>query len=118
MKTLGGRPEAILATGVATAAECLGYAMSLPVATVCSGMDSLEKLQQNADIARQFAPLADDERLALLSRTKALGMQAHTSRTKLASPDRRALYLSFPPFCGTPVGTRPRRCTSQTRRTS
>ncbi|MCY3792104.1 MAG: aldo/keto reductase, partial [Gemmatimonadetes bacterium] len=75
MKTLGGRPEAILATGVATVTECLRYAMSLPVATVCSGMDSLEKLRQNADIARQFAPLAADEQLALLSRTKELGMQ-------------------------------------------
>ncbi|MCY4604000.1 MAG: aldo/keto reductase, partial [Gemmatimonadetes bacterium] len=75
MKTLGGRPEAILATGVATVTECLRYAMSLPVATVCSGMDSLEKLRQNVDIARQFAPLATAEQLALLSRTKELGMQ-------------------------------------------
>ena len=80
MKTLGGSPEAILATGAATLAECLRYAMSLPVATVCSGMDSLAKLQQNADLARGFAPLADDERLALLSRTQELGMGgAHES---------------------------------------
>ncbi len=86
MKTLGGRPEAILATGVATAAECLRYAMSLPVATVCSGMDSLEKLRQNVDIARQFAPLADDERLALLSRTEALGMQGTHESYKARQP--------------------------------
>ena len=86
MKTLGGRPEAILATGVATATECLRYAMSLPVATVCSGMDSLEKLRQNADIARQFAPLADDERLALLSRTQELGMQGTRESYKARRP--------------------------------
>ena len=80
MKTLAGSPGAILATGAATAAECLRYAMSLPVTTVCSGMDSLEKLRQNADIARQFAPLDDDEQLALLSRTKEQGAQgAHES---------------------------------------
>ena len=86
MKTLAGRPEAILATGVATAAECLRYAMSLPVATVCSGMDSLEKLRQNADIARQFAPLADDERLALLSRTQELGRQGTHESYKARQP--------------------------------
>ena len=86
MKTLGGRPEAILATGVATATECLRYAMSLPVATVCSGMDSLEKLRQNADIARQFAPLADDERLALLSRTQELGVQGTGESYKARRP--------------------------------
>ena len=86
MKTLAGSPEAILATGAATAAECLRYAMSLPVATVCSGMDSLEKLRQNADIARRFAPLADDERLALLSRTKALGMQGTQESYKARQP--------------------------------
>ncbi len=86
MKTLGGTPEAILATGVATAAECLRYAMSLPVATVCSGMDSLEKLRQNAAIARQFTPLADDEQLALLSRTQELGAQGTHESYKARRP--------------------------------
>lgn len=86
MKTLAGSPGAILATGAATAAECLRYAMSLPVATVCSGMDSREKLQQNAAIARQFAPLADDERLALLARTKEQGMQGEHESYKARQP--------------------------------
>ena len=86
MKTLGGTPEAILATGAATVTECLRYAMSLPVSTVCSGMDSLEKLRQNAAIARQFAPLADDERLALLSRTEELGMQGTNESYKARRP--------------------------------
>lgn len=86
MKTLAGSPGAILATGVATAAECLRYAMSLPVATVCSGMDSLEKLRQNAAVARQFAPLADDERLALLARTQEQGMQGEHESYKARQP--------------------------------
>lgn len=86
MKTLAGSPGAIVATGVATAAECLRYAMSLPVATVCSGMDSLEKLQQNAAVARQFAPLADDERLALLARTQEQGMQGEHESYKARRP--------------------------------
>ena len=86
MKTLAGSPGAILATGAATVAECLRYAMSLPVATVCSGMDSLEKLRQNAAIARQFAPLADDERLALLARTQEQGMQGEHESYKARQP--------------------------------
>ena len=85
MKTLAGSPGAILATGAATAAECLRYAMSLPVATVCSGMDSLEKLRQNIAVARSFTSLKDDERLALLSRTQELGDAGHT-RAVQSSP--------------------------------
>jgi predicted aldo/keto reductase-like oxidoreductase len=50
-------------------AEALRYAMSLPVATVISGMDSLDVLEQNLATARSFEPLADDERVDLLRRS-------------------------------------------------
>lgn len=53
-----------------TPGEALRYAMSLPVATVVSGMDSLQILEQNLEIARNFEPLSDDEREALLSRSR------------------------------------------------
>ena len=86
MKTLGGSPEAILATGAATVPECLRYAMSLPVATVCSGMDSLEKLRQNIAVARSFTPLEDKERLVLLSRTQELGRQGTHESYKARQP--------------------------------
>src|SRR6476620_7594940 len=39
-----------------TPQEALRYAMSLPVATVVSGMESLEILNQNLEIARNFTP--------------------------------------------------------------
>ena len=51
--------------------EALRYTMSLPVATVVSGMDSLEILEQNLAIARTFTPMSDAERIALLERTRA-----------------------------------------------
>ncbi len=86
MKTLAGSPEAILETGVATAAECLRYAMSLPVATACSGMDSLEKLRQNIAAARSFTPLEAEEQLALLSRTQELGMRGTHESYKAHRP--------------------------------
>lgn len=69
MKTMGGSPAAIPRTGTAVPSECLRYAMSLPVSTVCSGMDSLELLEENARTACSFQPLTEDERKALLSRT-------------------------------------------------
>ena len=52
-----------------TPQEALRYTMSLPVATVVSGMDSFEVLEQNLAIARAFAPLTAEERADLLSRT-------------------------------------------------
>jgi hypothetical protein len=41
-----------------TAAEALRYAMSLPVATTVSGIDSMRVLKQNVGIASGFTPLS------------------------------------------------------------
>jgi len=82
MKTLAGTPGVIPATGAATVSECLRFAMSLPVSTVCSGMDSLDKLRHNVSIAREFAPLDDEERLALLVRTAEQGRQGELQSYK------------------------------------
>src|SRR5579885_2535998 len=46
-----------IAQGIVTAEEMLRYAMSLPVATTLSGMDSLEKLRANLRVARGFERL-------------------------------------------------------------
>ncbi len=73
MKSLGGTPGQLPQTGVVAAAECLRYAMSLPVATVCSGMDTLQRLEENLTTTRSFRPLSGDEMLALLERTSEHG---------------------------------------------
>jgi predicted aldo/keto reductase-like oxidoreductase len=52
-------------------AEALRYVMSLPVATVVSGMDSMEVLQQNIATALSFTPLSAAERADLLVRSSA-----------------------------------------------
>lgn len=49
--------------------EAIRYAMSLPVATVISGMDSLEVLRKNIAVADGFVALSDDDRTALLARS-------------------------------------------------
>lgn len=56
MKSLGG--EGTMAKKrVITAQDALAYAMSLPVATTVSGIDSLRILRQNLAVARGFRPL-------------------------------------------------------------
>ena len=52
-----------------TPEEALRYAMSLPVATVVSGMESLEVLRQNLAIAQRFTPMTTEEREALLAKS-------------------------------------------------
>ncbi|HEY8447674.1 MAG TPA: aldo/keto reductase [Thermomicrobiales bacterium] len=55
-----------------TPAEALRYTMSLPVATVVSGIDSMEVLEKNVATARNFTPLTDEERADILARTAAV----------------------------------------------
>src|SRR5690606_37320017 len=63
MKSLNGTAAAVK-KGIITAEEAIGYAMSLPVATTVSGMDSLEILRKNLQIARQFVPMTPAEKKA------------------------------------------------------
>lgn len=49
--------------------DALRYAMSLPVASAVSGMDSLEVLRKNIAIAEGFVPLSEAERSDLLARS-------------------------------------------------
>jgi aryl-alcohol dehydrogenase-like predicted oxidoreductase len=60
MKSLGGNGQPVL-QGVVTVKEALRYAMSLPVATTISGIDSLAVLRQNLAIARGFTPMTAEE---------------------------------------------------------
>lgn len=70
MKTLGGTPGRIVQSKAATVAECLRYAMNLPVSSVCSGIDSMEKLKENLAVAKAFKPFDPTELAALLQRTR------------------------------------------------
>jgi uncharacterized protein len=67
MKSMGGTAWAVK-QGVVTAEEMLRYAMSLPVATTISGMDSLEVLHDNLRIARGFRPMDGEAMSALRAR--------------------------------------------------
>jgi aryl-alcohol dehydrogenase-like predicted oxidoreductase len=67
MKTLNGNGDAVR-QGLVSVEEALRYALSLPVASVVSGIDSMEVLRQNLDIARRFTPMTVGEMTALRSR--------------------------------------------------
>jgi predicted aldo/keto reductase-like oxidoreductase len=63
MKSLGGDGRAIKKKA-AVVGEALRYAMSLPVCTTVSGIDSLKVLRQNLRIARDFSPMTEREQQA------------------------------------------------------
>ena len=76
MKSLGGDGQPIL-HGVVTADEALRYAMSLPVATTISGIDSLAVLRQNLAVARGFTPMPPADMQALRDRCAAFAADGH-----------------------------------------
>lgn len=80
MKSIGNGQ--ILDANVVTAAECLRYAISLPVATVISGIDSMPILQQTLDVVRDFQPLTPTERADVLARTKEAAKAGRYERFK------------------------------------
>jgi aryl-alcohol dehydrogenase-like predicted oxidoreductase len=67
MKSMGGEGDAVKKR-VVTAEESLRYAMSLPVTTTVSGIDSMRVLRQNVRIAQGFTPMSEDEMDALRTR--------------------------------------------------
>ncbi|HWA96975.1 MAG TPA: aldo/keto reductase [Pirellulales bacterium] len=75
MKPLGSGN--ILRAGVVSAIECLHYAMSLPTATVITGMDSMKILDQALEAVRSFKPLDQPQIAALLARTAEPALSGH-----------------------------------------
>jgi uncharacterized protein len=64
-KSMSGSGESIV-RGALTPTEALSYAMSVPgVATTVSGMESMEVLDQNLEILRDFKPLGEKQMAAL-----------------------------------------------------
>ncbi len=81
MKSMGGGAQPIL-HGILTPEEALRYAMTLPVATTISGIDSLEVLRQNIAVARNFRPFSEKEMQALRDRCAASAADGHLEMYK------------------------------------
>ncbi len=67
MKSLSGNAEPIK-QGVVTPEEALRYVLSLPIASLVSGIDSREVLHQNLTILRRFVPMTAVEMEGLRTR--------------------------------------------------
>jgi predicted aldo/keto reductase-like oxidoreductase len=76
MAVLGMKPlanGAIPKTNTVTAVEALHYAMSVPVTVTITGCDSMSVLQQALGVARNFKPLDQQQKIAILQKTAPVG---------------------------------------------
>jgi aryl-alcohol dehydrogenase-like predicted oxidoreductase len=71
MKSLGGEGQLVSQAGLSPA-DCIRYALSQPIASLVSGIDSLAVLDQNVRIVRDFRPMSADEQRAFEARTRAV----------------------------------------------
>src|SRR3984957_7989065 len=98
MKPLNGHGDAIKA-GVWGVDEALRYAMSLPVATTITGIDSQDVLHQNLQIAPNFTPMSDAEMTELRKRCKEYAADGRYELYKLSlkfdNPEARLAH-GFP----------------------
>lgn len=76
MKSMGGSGEMIKKGGI-TPANALHYAMSLPVATTISGINSMMVLEQNLEIVRNFQPLSESEMANIRDRSRLWAADGH-----------------------------------------
>jgi hypothetical protein len=97
MKPMTGKAGPV-EKGAATAAEMLRYAMSLPVATTISGINTLEHLHQNLEVARGFQPMNTDEMRNLRERCRpkaADGYELYKVSLEFDNPQARLAH-GFP----------------------
>jgi len=112
MKSLGGDGR-VIRKKAARVDDALRYAMSLPVCTTVSGIDSLRVLRQNLRIARAFSPMSARERreyertLALTARDGRFELYKTSAehegeegrpRSVGGARVRRVVYLRFLPL--------------------
>lgn len=82
---LGMKPlasGAIPQNGIASAIECLHFALSLPTSVVINGCDSMERLDQAFEAARTFKPLSQQQISQLVSKTRDAAMTGKFERFK------------------------------------
>lgn len=80
MKPMAG--GAIVQNKIATPKECLTYALTLPTSVVITGIDSMDVLEQNLEIMKDFKPLGDAELRDLLTRTMKLARTGQYEKFK------------------------------------
>jgi predicted aldo/keto reductase-like oxidoreductase len=83
MKSLGGgQPGRLVAEKVCTVEEALTYALSQPIASLVTGIDSMDVLKQNLKIARAFKPLSGEALQRLVAKVKDVAGDGRHERFK------------------------------------
>ena len=85
---LGMKPMAsgvIVKNKIATPKECLTYALTLPTSAVITGIDSMDVLEQDLEIMKEFKPLDSGQVRELLNRTLAFARTGHYEQFKTAT---------------------------------
>lgn len=85
MKSLGGGNEhkgRLVAAHVCTAVEARRYALNQDIASLVCGIDSMEVLKQDLDIARHFKPYNEEELKELRDKVKAVAGDGRHERFK------------------------------------
>src|SRR6266567_8976765 len=75
----------LLKSKTVTPIECLHYALNLPTSVVITGIDSMEILDQAFAAAESFHPLSNDEREALLAKTREAAVNGYFEPFKTSS---------------------------------
>jgi predicted aldo/keto reductase-like oxidoreductase len=81
MKSLSGNAEPIK-QGIVTVEEALRYVLNLPIASLVSGIDSRQVLQQNLGIVRNLTPMPVAEMETLRTRVARYAMDGRFERFK------------------------------------
>jgi aryl-alcohol dehydrogenase-like predicted oxidoreductase len=84
MKSLGGSGE-LVRHGAVTDEQGLRYAMSLPVATTISGVDTMQVLDQNLKVAVNFQPLSSAEMQALREQCRSVAADGRYELFKMTT---------------------------------
>jgi uncharacterized protein len=84
MKSLGGSGE-LVKHGAVTPEQGLRYAMSLPVATTISGVDTMQVLNQNLKVAVNFQPLDEAEMKSLREQCRFLAADGRLELFKMTT---------------------------------
>jgi len=75
----------LLKSKTVTPTECLHYALNLPTSVVITGIDSMEILDQAFAAVESFHPLSNDERGALLAKTREAAVNGYFEPFKTSS---------------------------------
>ena len=84
MKSLGGDARAVKEQ-IVTPQEALRYTLSLPIATLVSGIDTMRVLNQNVAVAGNFRPMTERQRETLRRRVAATARDGRFELYKISA---------------------------------